>query len=97
MVDTKISPNALYKGVAKTRVEQGEADWTRNNIETNSSLACHPYPCAKRFNRSFIEIRGKSSITIFQDLKYRMKALALYNGDLEESFYLSIASRKSKR
>jgi len=32
-----------------------------------------------------------------EDLKYRMKAAAIYNGELQESFDMSIASRKSKR
>ena len=32
-----------------------------------------------------------------EDLKYRMKALALYNGDLDESFDMSVTSRKSRR
>lgn len=32
-----------------------------------------------------------------EDLKYRMKALALYNGDLDDSMDFSTTSRKSKR
>ena len=32
-----------------------------------------------------------------EDLKYRMKALALYNGDLDESFDMSVVSRRSRR
>ena len=32
-----------------------------------------------------------------EDLKYRMKALALYNGELDDSMDFSTSSRRSKR
>ena len=32
-----------------------------------------------------------------EDLKYRMKALALYNGELDESLDMSVVSRRSRR
>ena len=57
MVNAKISSNTLYQGVAKTRLEHGEAD----NMETSPNLA-HPYPCAKI--RGSIEVSLKSSVKV---------------------------------